>query len=114
MELEIPETDVQGWTLVAASGEIDVATAPALRDRLNELVDAGSHRIVVDLEDVDFIDSTGLGVLVGGLRRARSEEGELRLVCTNARLLKVFEATGLHQVFTIAASVDDAVTSEAE
>lgn len=114
MELEIPETDVQGWTLVVASGEIDVATAPALRDRLNELVDAGSHRIVVDLEDVDFIDSTGLGVLVGGLRRARTEEGELRLVCTNARLLKVFEATGLHRVFTIAASVDDAVTSEAE
>ena len=114
MELDIPDTDVDGWTIVAASGEIDVATAPLLRDRLAELVDAGSRRIVVDLEDVDFIDSTGLGVLVGGVRRARSDDGDLRLVCTNSRLLKVFEATGLHEVFTIAATMDDAVSSVAE
>ncbi|MCO8127988.1 STAS domain-containing protein [Acidimicrobiia bacterium EGI L10123] len=114
MELEIPDTDVDGWTVVAASGEIDVATAPALRDRLTDLVEAGSTRLVVDLEDVDFIDSTGLGVLVGGVRRARAEDGDLRLVCTNTRILKVFEATGLHEVFTIGSTVDDAVASEAQ
>lgn len=113
MELEIPDTDVEGWTVVAASGEIDVATAAALRERLAALVDGGSARLVVDLEDVDFIDSTGLGVLVGGVRRARSQDGDLRLVCTNTRLLKVFEATGLHDVFTIASSVDQAVATEA-
>ena len=114
MELEIPDVDVEGWTVVAASGEIDVATAPALRDRLTELVDAGTTRLVVDLEDVDFIDSTGLGVLVGGVRRARSEGGDLRLVCTNTRILKVFEATGLQDVFTIGATIDDAVAAEVE
>lgn len=114
MELEIPDTDVDGWTVVAASGEIDVATAPALRDRLTDLVDGGATRIVVDLEDVDFIDSTGLGVLVGGVRRARAEDGDLRLVCTNSRILKVFEATGLHEVFTIGATVDDAVAAGAQ
>lgn len=114
MELEIPDTDVDGWTVVAASGEIDVATAPALRDRLTELVEAGSTRLVVDLEDVDFIDSTGLGVLVGGARRARAEDGDLRLVCTNTRILKVFAATGLDEVFSIRATVDDAVAAEAQ
>lgn len=114
MELEIPDTDVDGWTVVAASGEIDVATAPELRQRLTDLVDGGRERLVVDLEDVDFIDSTGLGVLVGCVRRARSEDGDLRLVCTNSRLLKVFEATGLHEVFTIVSSVADAVAAEAQ
>ena len=114
MELEIPDTDVDGWTVVAASGEIDVATAPELRDQLTELIEAGTTRLVVDLEDVDFIDSTGLGVLVGGARRARAADGDLRLVCTNSRILKVFEATGLNEIFTIAATVDDAVAAEAE
>ena len=114
MELEIPDTDVDGWTVVAASGEIDVATAPTMRDRLGELVEGGTVRLVVDLEDVDFIDSTGLGVLVGALRRARAESGDLRLTCTNSRILKVFEATGLHEVFTIGASVDEAIAAEAE
>lgn len=114
MELEIPDTDVDGWTVVAASGEIDVATAPALRDRLADLVEAGTVRVIVDLEDVGFIDSTGLGVLVGGVRRARAEEGDLRLVCTNPRILKVFEATGLHEVFTIGSTVDEAVAAEAQ
>lgn len=114
MELEIPDTDIDGWTVVVASGEIDVATAPALRDRLTDLVEGGTTRIVVDLEDVDFIDSTGLGVLVAGARRARAEDGDVRLVCTNARILKVFQATGLDESFTIGSTVDDAVASEAQ
>jgi anti-sigma B factor antagonist len=104
MELEIHETDVEGWTIAAASGEIDVATAPGLRERLVSLIADGAHRVVVDLEDVDFIDSTGLGVLVGAVRRARGADGDVRLVCTNSRLLKIFEVTGLDEVFVIADS----------
>lgn len=111
MELEIPDTDVDGWTVVAASGEIDVATAPELREQLTDLVEAGTTRLVVDLEDVDFIDSTGLGVLVGAVRRARGTDGDVRLVCTNSRILKVLEATGLHEVFTIGASVDETIAA---
>lgn len=113
MELEIPDIEHDGWTVVAASGEIDVATAPELRERLTDLVDAGATRLVVDLEDVDFIDSTGLGVLVGAVRRARGDEGDVRLVCTNPRILKVFQATGLHEVFVIGATVDEAIAAEA-
>jgi anti-sigma B factor antagonist len=111
MELEIPDTDLDGWMVVAASGEIDVAAAPELRERLAGLIDEGTHRIVVDLEQVDFIDSTGLGVLVGAVRRARNADGDLRLVCTNSRILKVFGVTGLDEVFTICPTVEDAVTA---
>lgn len=113
MELEIPDTDVDGWTVVAASGEIDVAAAPEFRARLTDLVEGGAARLVVDLEDVDFIDSTGLGVLVGAVRRARSAGGDLRVVCTNARILKVFDITGLDNVFTIGDSVDETVAAAA-
>jgi len=112
MQLEITDTEHDGWTVVHASGEVDVATAPALRTHLEELLEADVTRLVVDLEDVDFIDSTGLGVLVGGLRRARAANGEVRLVCTNPRILKVFEATGLHEVFAIGASFDETVAGE--
>lgn len=114
MELEIPDHDTDDWTVLAASGEIDVAAAPGLRERLGELIDGGTTQLVVDLERVDFIDSTGLGVLVGAVRRARSAEGDLRLVCTNTRLLKVFDVTGLGEVFTIAPSVDDALAASSE
>ncbi len=112
MELEIPDLDLDGWAVVAPSGEIDVAAAPALRDALGRLVDEGTTRVVVDLDDVDFIDSTGLGVLVGAVRRARSAEGDLRLVCTNPRILKVFDVTGLDDVFVIGESVDDTIAAD--
>lgn len=115
MELEIPDLDAAdetgGWTVVAARGEIDVAAAPQLRERLVDLIEDGRTRLVVDLEDVDFVDSTGLGVLVGAVRRARSADGDVRLVCTNSRLLKVLDVTGLDEVFVIGDTVADAVAA---
>ena len=107
--LEVSERD--GWAVLAVRGEVDVYTAPRFRERLIELVSEGKHRIIVDLEAVDFLDSTGLGVLVGGLKRLRSHDGDLVLVCTQSRILKVFEITGLTKVFSIYDSVDDAVAS---
>src|ERR1700722_3163008 len=98
-------------TILAVKGEVDVYTAPRLREKLVELVSQGKYRIIVDLEGVDFLDSTGLGVLVGGLKRLRSHEGDLELVCTQARILKVFEITGLTKVFEIHDSVDIATAS---
>ena len=105
--LEVDETRPP-YAVLAVKGEVDVYTAPRLRERLVDLVSQGKHRIVVDLEGVDFLDSTGLGVLVGGLKRVRSHEGDLTLVCTQARILKVFEITGLTKVFDIYPSVDAA------
>lgn len=108
MDVELPEKSPNGWTVVAASGEIDVASAATLRDRLIELINGKSNHLILDLDGVDFIDSTGLGVLVGAVRRARADDGDMRLVCSNARLLKVFSVTGLDEVFVIADSADEA------
>ena len=110
MELAITTRAIDDHTVVSVAGEIDVYTAPQLREKLIDLVDAGDHRIVVDMREVEFLDSTGLGVLVGTLKRVNSAHGSLSLVCAQERILKIFRITGLERVFTIAASVEDAVT----
>lgn len=111
IDLGLEITEQHGWAVLAVSGEVDVATAPRLRERLIALVSDGQTRIVVDLEGVDFLDSTGLGVLVGALKRVRTQGGDLALVCTEARILKVFEITGLTKVFAMHRSVDEAVVA---
>lgn len=105
------DPDRNGYTVLAVLGEVDVYTAPRLREKLVELVSEGRYKIVVDLAGVDFLDSTGLGVLVGGLKRLRSHDGDLTLVCTQHPVLKVFEITGLTKVFSIFESVDAAVAA---
>ena len=109
MDLSVTSHEQGGRTVVEVGGEIDVYTAPVLRERLNDLVGEGKHHLVVDMEKVEFLDSTGLGVLVGALKRVRSNDGELSLVCTQPRIRKVFEVTGLTKVFSLFDSVDDAV-----
>jgi anti-sigma B factor antagonist len=107
-------SDARGeLTIVHVGGEIDVYTAPVLRERLDEHISEGRHHLVVDLEDVSFMDSTGLGVLVGRLKLVRIKNGTLRLVCPSERILKVFSITGLDKVFQIFASVDDALAETA-
>ena len=109
MELSLT-TRVEGdATVIAVGGEIDVYTAPKLREQLVELVNAGQYHLVVDMEQVEFLDSTGLGVLVGGLKRVRAHDGSLRLVCTQERILKIFRITGLTKVFPIHDSVAAAI-----
>ncbi len=109
MDLGLDVKEQNGVPVLAVSGEVDVYTAPRLREKLVELVSQGNYRIVVDLEAVEFLDSTGLGVLVGGLKRVRTHDGSLSLVCTQQRILKVFDITGLNKVFTIHDTVDAAV-----
>jgi anti-sigma B factor antagonist len=97
--------------ILELGGEIDVYTAPRLREQLIDLVADGNYHLVVDMERVDFLDSTGLGVLVGGLKRVRAHDGTLRLVCTQERILKIFRITGLTKVFPIHDSVEQAVSA---
>lgn len=111
MDLSLSTRTVGDRTVVEVGGEIDVYTAPKLREKLVELVNDGSYHLVVDMEKVDFLDSTGLGVLVGGLKRVRAHDGSLRLVCTQERILKIFRITGLTKVFPIHASVEEAATA---
>lgn len=101
MDLHITTTDVNGLNVVKLQGELDVYTAPRLRDCLIQLVSEGRYRVVLDLQDVEFLDSTGLGVMVGGLRRLRGHGGGMTIVCNQQRLLKVFEISGLSRMFDI-------------
>ena len=97
--------------LLTLRGEIDVYTAPRLRQAIIDLVDGGATRIVVDMEKVDFLDSTGLGVLVGGLKRVRMKDGSLAVVTTQDKILKIFDITGLNKVFAIHPSVEEAASA---
>ena len=99
-ELAITVEREEPATLVVLRGDLDLLTAPELRECLVKVIDEDA-RIVVDLEAVDFLDSAGLGILVGGLKRARTRGGELELVCTSGDVLKPLEITGLDRVFTI-------------
>ncbi len=104
------ETSAHGNTsVISLRGEIDVYTAPRLRQALIDLVSGGATDIVVDMDKVDFLDSTGLGVLVGGLKRVKSNEGDLRLVVTQDRIMKIFDITGLSKVFPMYDSLDAAL-----
>ncbi len=112
MELAITTRSVNNYMVVAVAGEIDIFTAPQLREKLVELVDAGERLIVVDLLQVDFLDSTALGVLVGIHRRLSPEGGALKLVCTKPHILKMFRISGLDQTFPISPTVDSAASDE--
>ena len=102
-----------GFTVIAVSGEIDVYTAPKLREKLIALVEAGSYHLIVDMDGVEFLDSTGLGVLVGGLKRVRAHDGWIDLVCTQSRIQRIFRITGLNKVFRIYDSVAEATAAHA-
>jgi anti-sigma B factor antagonist len=112
MELLTVGTDERGgWTVVSARGQLDVATAPRFRQVLLEAQYGGSTRVVVDLDEVEFMDSMGLGVLVGALKRARTHDGELAIACGRERLLHLFELTGLDRVLRIVPTVVDVLDS---
>lgn len=110
MDLTLTEREVPPHHIIGVSGEIDVYTAPKLREVVVAAIEAGHTNLVIDIEDVAFLDSTGLGVLVGALKRVRAEDGTLDIICTSDRLLRIFEITGLHKVFGLHASIDDLVT----
>src|SRR5712672_2241397 len=94
--------------VIAVSGEIDVATAPQLRECLHRVIAEGGNTIVLDLLGTTFLDSTALGVLVGALKRCREQGGDLHVVVADPRIMKIFEITGLTNVFTITDSLQAA------
>lgn len=113
MELTITSRAVDEFDVIEIGGEIDVYTAPRLRETIVTAVEAGHNRLIIDVQQVQFLDSTGLGVLVGALKRVRAEGGSLDIVCTQERILKIFEITGLDKVFGLHGSVDEARAAHA-
>jgi anti-sigma B factor antagonist len=94
--------------VLAVRGEIDLFTAPELKQVLAECIEAGRIRIVVDLTETTFLDSTALGVLIGAVKRLRSRDGALALVNVDENIAKTFEITGLDQIFTILGTREEA------
>jgi anti-sigma B factor antagonist len=97
--------------VIALGGEVDLYTAPEFKQQLLDVIAQGAKEVVVDFSDTTFIDSTTLGVLVGGVKRLRTNDGQLSLVCSDRNITKIFEITGLDRVFTIYGSRDEAVSA---
>jgi anti-sigma B factor antagonist len=95
--------------VIALAGEVDLYTAPEFKQQLLDVIGGGGKHVVVDFSDTTFIDSTTLGVLVGGVKRLRAQEGRLSLVCSDRNIRKIFEITGLDRVFTIYPTRDEAL-----
>ena len=95
--------------VISLGGEVDLYTAPEFKQELLDVIGKGGKKVVVDFTDTTFIDSTTLGVLVGGVKRLRTNEGELSLVCSDRNITKIFEITGLDRVFTIHGTRGEAV-----
>lgn len=98
------------WSVTAVVGELDVVGGPELRQHVMARVGEGSHRLVLDLSGVDFIDSFGLGVVVGALKRTRLLDGDLRVVVPEPRIRRVFEVCDLDRVFKLYRTVQEAVS----
>jgi anti-sigma B factor antagonist len=97
--------------VIALAGEVDLYTAPEFKQQLLDVIGDGGKDVVVDFTDTTFIDSTTLGVLVGGVKRLRAQDGRLSLVCSDRNIRKIFEITGLDRVFTIHSTRDEALAT---
>jgi anti-sigma B factor antagonist len=115
VNFRIADQEIDAEThVIELGGEVDLYTAPEFKERMVGVVDAGKKRLVVDLSEATFIDSTTLGVLVGGVKRLRPGGGALALVCTDPNIRKIFEITGLDRVFSIHETRDEAVAALAD
>ena len=102
MNFHIDDESIDAEThVIELGGEVDLYTAPEFKERMVQVIEQGKKQVVVDLSKATFIDSTTLGVLVGGVKRLRPNGGQLLLVCSDRNITKIFEITGLDRVFTI-------------
>jgi anti-sigma B factor antagonist len=108
MELDISTKREGDVCVIKVAGEVDVYTSPSLKSALVAAVSDGCRVLIVDLDGVGFIDSSGLGVLVGALRRTREVKGDLRIVSARETVVKIFRITGLDRVFPVYPTLDEA------
>lgn len=106
MDLVVDTRFENGYTVVTPRGEVDIATVDVFRGVLSELFIQGRVDVLVDLDGTTFFDSLGFGALVAARRKAQVFNGSLGIVCSNARMLSLFEITGLNRVFSITSTVE--------
>jgi anti-sigma B factor antagonist len=111
MNFDINTEQVDGGAyVISLTGEVDLYTAPEFKQQLLDVISQGGKDVIVDFSDTTFIDSTTLGVLVGGVKRLRTNDGQLSLVCSDRNITKIFEITGLDRVFSIYPTRDEALS----
>lgn len=108
-DLSIHVYTLDGMQVFELTGSLDIATSPTVRAALTDASERGDHKLIVDLHKVDFLDSTGLGALIGAQRRAKEFDGDVRLVAKEGQILRLLRITGLLKVFRVYATLDDAV-----
>ena len=100
-DLSLHVRPIDGSHVFELSGSLDIATSPTVRAALTDASERGNHRLVVDLTNVEFLDSTGLGALIGAQRRAKEVDGDVRLVVKEGQILRLLRITGLLKVFNV-------------
>ena len=101
VKFDVTGACADGTRVVSVTGDVDVYTSPVLRKTLMTLIDQGHDRLIVNLQHVAYIDSTGLGVLIGAHRRLRAASGSIRLASLNPHITKLFEIAGLVKIFEL-------------
>ncbi len=109
MDIKVDIKEGEGCNILNVCGDVDVYTSPKVKESINALIEKEIYNIVVNLEDVRYVDSTGLGVLIGALKRVKEHNGNIVLVCTNPQIKKIFQITGLVKIFSIFANNEDAI-----
>ena len=113
LNIDVTTTPGGAVQLFALGGSLDIATSPTLRVALMDAADRGVHDIVVDLTHLEFLDSTGLGALIGAHKRAAEHDGSVRLVAHEGQILRLLRITGLLDVFAVYPTVDAAISDDA-
>jgi anti-sigma B factor antagonist len=114
MDLEIKVRSCSGASIIDLVGEVDAYTSGRFREIMMGVIEEGARHLVVSMTDVQYIDSSGLGALVGGLKRIREKDGRISIVCDKPQVRKVFEITGLERVFPMYDNEKDAVEGTEE
>ena len=110
-KIDIEISSANGFQVLSPTGDLDVYTVGSLRDAIANILEGGggdSAKVVVDLDGVPFMDSSGLGALMGGVRRLREAGGDLAISCTREQHLKLFTITGFAEGVSIAPTVEEA------
>ncbi|MEV6292311.1 STAS domain-containing protein [Streptomyces sp. NPDC004059] len=119
MAFKVTGVEQGEWAVLQVSGELDLMTSPVLRQRVHDVVAEGHHSLVVDLSDVFFCDSSGVGVLVAARRLIRSCQGRLRLILPDrgaddgSHVNRVLGALGVRRLFDVRPDIESATTDEA-
>ena len=111
MSVTIRRSEQPPWTVLSVGGELDVVGAPDFRQAVVKAVADGSRRLILDISELDFVDSFGIGAVVGALKRLRQRGGELVLVCPSSRIRRVFEICDLDRIIMFHDSIDSVTAS---